>query len=127
MTKAVLDASALLALLNTEVGADLVEENLQGAIISSVNLAEVVAKLCISGVPARVVRQIINALGLKIMPFDEEQAYEAGLLSIVTRDIGLSLGDRACLSLGKLLGTTVLTADKSWSKISTGIKIKLIR
>jgi ribonuclease VapC len=123
----VLDASALLALLNAEPGADLVAEKLPGAIISAVNLSEVIAKLYGAGIPENVVHQILDPLGLEVVPFDEEQAYQSGLLHHVTRDVGISLGDRACLSLGKLLGVVILTADRAWKDLSIGTKIRVIR
>jgi ribonuclease VapC len=123
----VLDASALLALLNSEPGADAVTEALPRAVISAVNLSEVIAKLCAAGMPEKVVHQVLEPLGLEIIPFDSEQAYLAGLLQTATREAALSLGDRACLSLGKILGRGVLTADKSWMKLSLGIIVKVIR
>ncbi|MBN1191165.1 MAG: type II toxin-antitoxin system VapC family toxin [Dehalococcoidales bacterium] len=127
MAEAVLDASALLALLNSEPGADMVAEVLPGSIISAVNLSEVVAKLIDAGIPQEIVRQVIEPLGLEIEPFDEKQAYLAGFLRSETRDAGISLGDRACLSLGKTLGLDIYTADKSWKAFSIGINIRTIR
>lgn len=127
MPEVVLDASALLALLNAEPGADAVAEELQGAVISAVNLSEVVAKLCGAGIPEKLIHQVIGPLGLEIVPFDEEQAYQAGLLRTATKDVGVSLGDRACLSLGKKLGVVVLTADKTWSALSIGVRVRVIR
>jgi PIN domain nuclease of toxin-antitoxin system len=125
--KAVLDASALLALLNAEPGADVVAQELPGAVISAVNLSEVVAKLCGAGIPENVIHQILEPLGLEIAPFDEEQAYQAGLLRPATREAGISLGDRACLSLGKMLGVVTLTADRTWEELSIGTNIRVIR
>ncbi len=127
MAKAVIDASALLALLNGERGADVVAEALPEGVISSVNLSEVVAKLCDTGVPENVIPRILRPLGLEIESFDEEQAYQAGLLSTLTRSSGISLGDRACLSLAQKLGVPALTADKTWTKLSVGATIRVIR
>jgi PIN domain nuclease of toxin-antitoxin system len=123
----VIDASAILALLNAEPGADTVVEALPGGVISAVNLSEVVAKLCDAGMPEKAVRQALQPLGLEIVPFDEEQAYQAGLLRTVTHDMGISLGDRACLSLAKMLGVAALTTDRLWSELSIGATIKVIR
>jgi PIN domain nuclease of toxin-antitoxin system len=109
----VVDASALLALLNAEPGADIVAEALPGGVISAVNLSEVVAKLCEAGMPENAIRQALQPLGLEIVPFDEEQAYQAGLLRAATQTVGVSLGDRACLSLAKILGVVALTADRT--------------
>ncbi|OGO32660.1 MAG: twitching motility protein PilT [Chloroflexi bacterium RBG_16_56_11] len=127
MPEVVIDASALLALLNAEPGADIVAETLPGGVISAVNLSEVVAKLCDAGMPEKAIHQALQPLGLEIIPFDEEHAYQAGLLRASTQDRGVSLGDRACLSLAKMLGVVALTADKAWAGLSVGATIKVIR
>ncbi len=127
MPETVIDASALLALLNAEPGADVVTEALPGGVISTVNLSEVIAKLCDAGMPAKAIRQALQPLGLEVIPFDEEQSYQAGLLRASTQDMGISLGDRAFLSLAKKLGIDALTADRAWTKLPIGITIKLIR
>lgn len=127
MPKTVIDASALLALLNAEPGADIVTDALPGGIISTVNLSEVIAKLCDAGMPEKAIRQALQPLGLEIMPFDENQSYQAGLLRTSTQDMGISLGDRACLSLAKMLGVVALTADRAWTELSVGVPIKVIR
>jgi len=125
--EAVIDASALLALLNDELGADVVAEALPQGVISAVNLSEVVAKLCDAGMPEKAIHQALQPLGIEIVPFDEDQAYQAGLLRTSTQDFGISLGDRACLSLAKKLGIDALTADRAWAKLSIGTTIKVIR
>jgi PIN domain nuclease of toxin-antitoxin system len=127
VAEAVIDASALLALLNAEPGAGVVAEALPEAVISSVNLSEVVAKLCEAGMPEKAIHQALDSLGLEVVPFDEEQAYEAGLLRAATQDTGVSLGDRSCLSLAKKLGVVALTADRAWTGLSIGVSIKVIR
>ena len=127
MPEVVIDASALLALLNDEAGADVVAEALPGAVISAVNLSEVVAKLSDAGMPEKAIHRVLQPLGLEVEPFDEEQAYQAGLLRAGTQSVGISLGDRACLSLAKTLGVVTLTADKTWASLSVGATVKLIR
>lgn len=127
MPKVVIDASALLALLNAEPGADIIAEAISEAVISTVNLSEVIAKLCAAGMPANAIRQVIQPLGLDIEPFDEEQAYQAGFLHASTQGTGISLGDRACLSLAKMLGVAALTTDKMWKGLAVGTTIKVIR
>ena len=127
MPEVVIDASALLALLNDEPGADVVAEALPQGVISAVNLSEVIAKLCDAGMPEKAIHQALQPLGIEIVPFDEEQAYQAGLLRTSTQDLGISLGDRACLSLAKKLGINTLTADRAWAELSIGIMIKVIR
>jgi PIN domain nuclease of toxin-antitoxin system len=99
MSRLVLDASALLALINQEVGSERVATVISTACMSAVNAAEVVSKLMDKGFSEIEVRDIFRALRLPIIPFDEEQSFISGLLHADTRNLGLSLGDRACLSL----------------------------
>ena len=127
MARAVLDASALLALLNSEPGSRIVEENLEDAAMSAVNLSEVVSKLSERGMPADAVRDALESLGLAVHPFDTEMAYAAGTLRAATRRLGLSLGDRACLALGLALGAPILTTDTTWKKLKIGAKVRAIR
>ena len=127
MSERVLDASALLALLNAEKGADRVQDLLPQAVISAVNLAEVVTRLSAIGMPEAEIRNTLALLGLETIPFGEEQAYQAGLLYPPTQPLGLSLGDRACLALAKTTTATAVTADRAWGDLDIGIAINLIR
>ena len=127
MPRVVLDASALLALLNSEPGSRIVEESLSSAAVSAVNLSEVVSKLSERGMPEAEVRTALEGLGLDVRPFDTAMAYSAGTLRPATRGLGLSLGDRACLALGLCLSAPVLTTDRSWKKLKIGVKIRAIR
>jgi len=127
VSKVVLDASALLALLNNETGADLVRELLPDALISTVNLAEVVTRLSLLGMPGEQIREVLTLLGLNIEPFEEEQAFRTGLLAAQTHSLGLSLGDRACLALASATGATAVTADRVWNGLDLGVKIQLLR
>ena len=122
-----IDASALLALLNAEPGADTVADALSDGVVSAVNLSEVIARLSVAGMPENAVRQALRPLGLEVIPFDEEQAYQAGTLRTATRNAELSLGDRACLGLAKTLGVPALTADRVWADLAVGVKITVIR
>jgi PIN domain nuclease of toxin-antitoxin system len=123
----VLDASALLALLNAEKGADLVQGFLVNATISTVNLAEVVTRLSAVGMPENEIRGSLSLLGLEAIPFDEEQAFLVGLLYAPTQPFGLSLGDRACLALAQATAATAVTADRAWEGLDIEVGIKLIR
>jgi PIN domain nuclease of toxin-antitoxin system len=127
VSKIVLDASALLALLNDETGADLVRELLPDALISTVNLAEVVTRLSLLGMPEDQIREVLTLLALNIEPFDEEQAFRTGLFVAKTHSLGLSLGDRACLALARATGGTAVTADRAWRALDLGVKIQLLR
>jgi len=127
MNNCVLDASALLALINAETGADQVQELLPQAAISTVNLAEVVTRLINMKMPENEMRTTLAGLTLKVLPFDEEQAFLAGILSEATRPLGLSLGDRACLALALTTSATAVTADRAWLDLKIGVNITLIR
>jgi len=127
VSKYILDASALLALLNAEPGSDLVEELLPEAVISTVNLAEAVGRLAAIGMPDNEIRDSLALLGLETVPFDAQQAFQAGLLYPRLRSLGLSLGDRACLALALTTGATALTADRAWQAAEVGVPIRLIR
>lgn len=127
MSKVVLDASALLALLNDERGASSVRELLPDAWISAVNLAEVVTRLSLLGMPEEQIREALTLLGLNVEPFDEEQAFRTGLFVAKTHSLGLSLGDRACLALASATGATAVTADRVWKDLDLGVKIQLLR
>ena len=127
MVRMVIDASALLALLNGEPGADVVAQALPGGVMSAVNVSEVVAKLAEFGIPEKAIYQALKPLGLDVVFFSEEQAYLAGLLHTATLKIGVSLGDRACLSLAKMQELTALTADRAWANPAIGVTIKVIR
>ena len=127
MSEIVLDASALLTVFNNETGADRVLDMISTAVISAVNLAEVATKLQERGMPDDRVRANIEALELRVEPFDEQLAVETGLLRAATRGAGLSLGDRACLALARARGATALTTDRAWAKLDIGIPIELAR
>ena len=128
MSKVVLDASALLAVLNNEAGADkLTPELLSNATCSTVNLAEVQTKLVSAGGdPDEAWEDTLSPIR-EASPFTGEQARIAGSLVAHTRALGLSLGDRACLALGLALKAPVYTADKSWKKLKLNVRIHVIR
>ena len=123
----VIDASALLALLNNEPGAEKVAHHLPHSLICSVNHSEVVAKLAEIGMDENLIRKALNGLGLQIIPFDETLSFVAGFLRPKTKTLGLSLGDRACLALALTHQLKVLTADRDWPKARLGIAMEVIR
>ena len=128
MSNVVLDASALLALLDQEPGVEkLTPDVMSGALISSVNLAEVQSKLVARGVGADVAWEAAIAAIREVVPFTAEQARLAGDLVAKTRRLGLSLGDRACVALALALNLPLYTADKSWKKLNVGASIHAIR
>jgi PIN domain nuclease of toxin-antitoxin system len=128
VSSAALDASALLALLHGEPGHEEVARALAArAVISAVNLAEVVGKLAEAGMPEESIREALEGLELDVVAFDRGLAYRAGLLRPATRALGLSLGDRACLALAAFGEREALTADRSWGSLDLGIPVRQIR
>lgn len=127
MTDVVLDASAALAVLNDETGASEVRRFLPGAIISTVNAAEVSTKLIDAGTEARKTTEFIQRLGLRVMPFVEADVEATARLRQNTKKAGLSLGDRACLALARRLKMPAITADRQWRDIAVDVEIQLIR
>ena len=125
----VLDASAVLALLFEEPGAELVRAHLRTGMIGAANLAEVLAKLSDHGLPASEAARAVAILGLEVAPMTEAQAQRSAELRPVTRTAGLSLGDRACLALAAELGASAVTADRGWAGIAeaTGVSVQVIR
>ena len=123
----VLDSSAILALLNDEAGADVVAEILPSSVVSTVNLAEVIASLVNKGVSGADAEAALLTLDCKSEPFRREEALLAGRLRESTRQAGLSLGDRACLALALSLGLPVLTADRAWRNLPLEVEVRLIR
>jgi ribonuclease VapC len=130
---AILDASALLAYLRDEPGAEVVADAVAtGAVISTVNLGEVLSLVADRDAdPARVARQMTDRGlldgAIAVEPFTSADAIEVARLRPLTRDLGLSLGDRACLALARRLDAPVLTADSAWSKLDLPLKLRQIR
>lgn len=127
MAKFVLDASALLAYIHSEPGADRVKSVLDQAMVSAVNLAEAVTKLVSTTGSTERTLQLIAETEVDVVDFDQSLADQTGALAALTRSRGLSLGDRACLALARREHATAMTADHAWSKLDLGVDIELIR
>jgi PIN domain nuclease of toxin-antitoxin system len=129
MSRVVLDASALLAMLRDEPGADRVEAVLEGALMSVVNVAEVVSHFAKAGVARDAIESVLRPLPVRLIPADDRLSYEAGMLRVVTMEAGLSLGDRYCLALAKREKVAALTAERRWPDIAqgAGVTVELIR
>ncbi len=125
----VLDASAVLALLFEEPGAEVVRAQLRTGVIGAANLAEVLAKLSDHGLPAVEAVRAVTILGLEVAPMTAAQAGRSAELRSLTRSVGLSLGDRACLALAAELGALALTADRIWDAVAVaaGVSVQVIR
>jgi PIN domain nuclease of toxin-antitoxin system len=122
-----LDASAVLALVHHEPGAEIVQRHMAAAGISAVSWAEVAQKATTRGVDVVQVRRYIEALGVGIVPLDATAAEAAAALWSATRQAGLSLGYRCCLALAQQLGVPALTADRSWAELNIGVEVRVIR
>lgn len=136
MPKPVLDASALLAYLNAESGADAVEEALgSGARVGIVNWAEVLSKVAEKGGDPGVLEDRLERAGvlgqaLEVMTMTRQDALTVGKLRPLTEDAGLSLADRSCLALTIRLGVPALTTDRDWAELDAealGAEVRLIR
>ena len=127
MASAVLDSSAVLAVLNGEPGADKIAEVLTDALLSTGNYAEVVAKLVERGTSLVEAKTALQSIALTTVDFDIALAQRTGELRAETRKRGLSLGDRACLSLAQREGVAAITADRSWIGAIPGVEIRLFR
>ena len=124
---AILDASALLAVLGDEPGGEVVVPLLDGAVISAVNWSEVLGRYVDLGLDIIGREAEIESLGVSLAPYTSRHAEVAAGLLPLTRKAGLSLGDRACLALALDLGGQPVTADRAWRRIDVGLAVTLIR
>jgi PIN domain nuclease of toxin-antitoxin system len=129
----VLDASALLAYLGDEPGAEVVANAVAvGATLSAVNLAEALSTAAARGADAAQLFAELSTAELlggavTVEPFTTADAIETARLRPLTRSAGLSLGDRACLALAIRLRAAVLTADSGWSALRLPVEVHVIR
>lgn len=125
--KWVVDASAILAAIHNEQSGEYVQQNIDRCVISSVNWSEVLQKLDSSGGQVDKIDTSLNALGLRVIAFTEEDANLTASLWPSCKRLGLSLADRACLATGLRLQTKVITADRAWKKLEIKNQVHLIR
>ncbi|WP_267616416.1 type II toxin-antitoxin system VapC family toxin [Gordonia bronchialis] len=124
----VLDASAVLAMLNEEPGADVVTAKLAGATMSVANLAEVLGKVSDVGADMVTVERLLRAAGVTFIPLDEADARMVAALRRVDGGMALSLGDRCCLALAlRSDPAEVLTADQAWRSLDLPLTVQLLR
>jgi ribonuclease VapC len=121
----VLDSTALIALVSQEPGHERVTEILERATISAVNLTETIQKLVQRGSPRGVVERLLRNMQLTVTDWSESMAYRSAEFAMLGRSHGLSLGDRACLTLAKQLNATAVTADRAWRQVS-GLGVSLL-
>ena len=123
-----MDASAVLALVHDEPGADEVTQALPGSRLSTVNLAEVVGKLIDADLDASQLQTLLITAGVTIEPFLAEDAELAGAMRALPGGRNLSLGDRCCLALTvRSDPPEVLTADRIWTELELPIRVVLLR
>ena len=127
MSEAVLDASAVLAMMRNERGGASVRQLIRQSIMSAVNLSEVLSKLIDYGAAPESAREAVSALPCKVEPFDLDQALAAGKMRTRARETGLSLGDRACLALAEARDLPAVTADTRWNAFQSTVEIRQLR
>ena len=128
MASVVFDASAILALLRDEPGADVVARHVGNGIISAVNFQEVIKELLRRGIPIATSLDLLDALHLDVRPHGRDDAVAAAAIYPATRAYGSGLGDRSCMALAIAEGLPAITADQAWAKVEVpGLRIQLVR
>ena len=125
--KIILDASAILAYIGEEPGAEIIEKWLADSAVSIVNLCEVISVLVREGKSEEEVSAGVHALIPVIIPFSWDVARMTAAMIIATQPKGLGLGDRAALATAKSLHIPVLTTESRWLDVSVGVDIRLLR
>ncbi len=125
--KAVLDASAVLAIVLKERGGASVVPYLGDSLISTVNDAEVMSRLVSLGMPVQVVAGITGHLRLTSVPLSKQHAVAVARLQPRTSAAGLSVGDRACIAVAIGESLPVVTADRAWLDLDLDIEVISIR
>lgn len=126
----ILDASALIALLHDETGADAVVDAIAAtAAVSVVNWAEALSKIAADSDDPQLVAARFQASEspLVLEPLTAADCIEIARLRPLTKQHGLSLADRACLALARRLAIPILTADRAWANLAVGVAVQLIR
>lgn len=128
MAGVVFDASAVIALLRAEPGAELIKRHADNAAMSAVNLQEVVKELLAAGIEIPAAREMLAELHIDVRPHTAEDAFDAAQLVKATRQHGRGLGDRSCMALAIRLGVPALTTDRAWAKLEIpGLTVLLAR
>ena len=127
MSSVVLDASAILAVLRKERGAEIVAPVLSGAMVSAVNYSEVLKKTVEVGGLLDIARMVMKQCELRVVDFDSEHAAQAAALYPQTSGRGLSFADRACLALGLMQQAVVMTTESRFGELELNIEVRVIR
>ena len=124
----VLDASAVLAYLYQEPGADDVASRLDGSLISSLNFSEVLQKAKRAGLDVDEIAELLRSTVGGVVPFDDVMAVDAAKLWDATHAAGLSLADRACLTLAAAVSGIAVTTDAAWGTVDVpGAGVHVVR
>lgn len=123
----VIDASAILAILQDELGGEYAYTQARGALLSTVTYSEVLVKISDKGLPIDRFVRLLAKLELMLVPFGEAEARAAAAIRPQTRGYDISFGDRACLSLALERGLPLLNCDHDWAKLDLGIELWMIR
>ena len=126
MIEFILDASAILAVLQNESGKEKVGVMLDSSAIGRVNLTEILTSLINKGSSFEDAVAAVDSLEIPVIEFDRVQSERSAKLRPLTKHLGLSLGDRACLALAIEKDATAVTADRNWTKLNF-CKIETIR
>ncbi|MBN9077492.1 MAG: hypothetical protein BGN87_07775 [Rhizobiales bacterium 65-79] len=127
MTQRIVDTSVIMAVVLGEEGQENAARLAPGSLLSSVNLAEIIAKCIEKAVPPEVAERYIGGSNIVVVDFDADQAFLAGELFKRAKKGVLSLGDRACIATAVRLGATAVTADRVWAELDLPCRVELIR
>jgi ribonuclease VapC len=125
----ILDASALIALLQSEKGAKIVADEVQGAAISAINLGEAAQRQYRDGKTRAEFEAMATAFELNVIPVDGALALDAAEIREIARAKGLSQADCICLALAKQMEVAAMTADQKWLEIAgaVGVEVRVVR
>jgi len=123
--RCVVDASAVLAWLFKERGEDAVDKVLPFAVLSAVNLAEVLYRAREEGLSSSTLQQDLEGYGVTIEAFD---AAEARLVTDVRdlarrANVSLSLADCCCLATAMHRQLPAIGGDQAWEALDLPIEL----
>jgi PIN domain nuclease of toxin-antitoxin system len=127
MTRRVIDSSVILTILFGEQGKERAAELARGGILSSVSLAEIIAKCLKRSVPKELAVDFVRYTNMTIAGFDEDLALSTDTIWRKAPDGVLSLGDRACIATAIRMEATAVTADRIWADLNLSCPVELIR
>jgi ribonuclease VapC len=114
--------------MRSEPGSDKIAAISHRSTISSVNLTESIHKVVQKGSARRIVEQLFRELRLNVVEWSEDLSYSSAEFAMFGRSHGLSLGDRACLTLARNLHATAVTSDRAWRQVpGLGVALQIFR